>query len=154
MDPLDPNTNVRQRTLKHGLESFFAVTLYITPSHDNPKSKKSSFARAFDIGQDFEAIYFIKTSILLRKSQFKKDCIDHINAQLPGGTDMKTLLQDMRPLLYPDRTESSTGDEDIIETCEHFFWEITDIIDTHLHDDHGQRSSTEIHARKSSILPM
>ena len=67
---------------------------------------------------------------------------------------MKTLLEDMRSLLYPDHTENSTGDEDIIETCEHLFWEIMDIIDTHLRDDHGQRSLTDIHARKSSTLRM
>ena len=75
VDLLDPNANIPQRTLKHDLESFFAVLLYITLSHDNPKWQKSSFARAFDMAKDFEAIYFIKTSLLFRKSQFKKDCL-------------------------------------------------------------------------------
>ena len=37
VDLLDPKADVQQRTLKHDLESFFAVILYMTLSHENPK---------------------------------------------------------------------------------------------------------------------
>ena len=34
---LDPDVNVQQRILKHDVESFFAVILYMTLSHKNAK---------------------------------------------------------------------------------------------------------------------
>ena len=144
VDLLDPNTNVQQRTLKHDLESFFAVILYMTLSHDNPKWHQSSFARAFDTSKDFQDIYFIKATILYRKAQFKKDCLDRISTQLPGGSAMKMLLEDMRSMLYPEHAEGSSG--------EGLFREMMDIVDRYLGDDYGRKSLLEIDERKTSMM--
>lgn len=140
---LDPDVNVQQRTLKHDLESFFAVILYMTLSHKNAKWQKSTFARAFDMSKDFEDIYTIKSSMLLVNFQFKKACLNYIDTQILGGGDIKMLLEDMRSLLYSDY-----GDEDMTGSYEELFRDIIDIIDRYLHDDHGRRRLEAIDARK------
>lgn len=153
LELLNAKDNVRQRTLRHDLESFFAVVLFMAMSHENPDWTSSWFAGAFRSDKSWNDIYILKTAMFKTGSTgFQEWCLDDRKSDFPSGQKFKQLLEDMRTSLYSDHSESSSDDEDNTKYCEALFLRIMGIIDKYLGNEHGRTSLKEIDDRKAQTM--
>ena len=150
LELLNPKNQIRRRTLRHDLESFFAVVLYMATRYKNPDWKFSALAAATAPSQTLEFVYRYKLSMFTTAAQFQLDILDQLSPEVAENSDFKQLLENMRFTLYsPGWNIQTTNDEEETRLCEELFKKIMGYIDEFLQDRHGTTSLEEIDARKA-----
>ena len=157
LELLDQYEKVPRRSIRHDLESFFAVIIFITTRHHNSNWPSSPLARAISPNQNTAQIYNAKSYMFKNGNEFKRKILAHLSPMIPDSERFITLLEDMRSWLYPLDTDNSNDtvqdEEEVPKTCEDLSKQNMSIIDTFLGDDCGVTSLMDIEARKGLRNP-
>ncbi|KAM0798194.1 hypothetical protein BDR22DRAFT_974686 [Usnea florida] len=154
--PNDKDDDVTKiRTLRHDLESFFHVMLYMAMIYKNPLWSKCHFAGAFNDKETWRDIHNCKYAMLSTDKNFQRFYLKQLPADdFPGGSKFQELLQDIRRSIYDDDEEQKTSSDnkDYIINCEALFRRIMKLIDQHIGEDGiGCLDLKEIDDRKARI---
>ena len=153
--PNDKDDDVTKiRTLRHDLESFFHVMLYMAMIYKNPLWSECHFADAFNDKKTWRDIHNCKYTMLSTDKSFQRFYLKQLPADdFPGGSKFQELLQDIRRSIYDDDEQQTSSDnKDYIINCEALFWRIMKLIDQHIGEDGiGCLDLKEIDDRKARM---
>ena len=153
LDLLDVYKEVPRRTIRHDLESFFAVVLFMATRYHNEKWDGSPLASAMSPNQNTKQIFNAKSSLFENRNQFKLKALNYLSPKIPDGERFKKLLEDMRSSLYPLDPDDAVEDEEVTKICEDLFKRNMSFIDKFLGDRCGVTSLHEIEKRKAFKTP-
>ena len=156
LDLLDKWKSVPRRTIRHDLESFFAVVLFMASYYHNENWESSPLADTMLPKREMQHIYYAKSAIFTKPTEFKDKILQYLSPMIPDGERFKKLLEDMRSSLYPfdsENTDNIVPDEEVTAICEDLFKRNMSFIDDFLRDDCGVTSLMDIDARKASKTP-
>lgn len=142
---LDQYQDPQTRTVRHDLESFFAVALYMATKHRNDAWVGTPLQKAITEPETNDGISDRRWKLVSNNGFFQDRVLHRLSPQLKGDKEFGNLLTGIRNALYPPNypVDPQTAPDELFKL-------VVLLIDRYCQDTEGEQSLAEIDQRKGA----